>query len=195
MYGVNAGANDVQDGRKKVEYLCCAHGIRYPYWRDGLGLLEAHGGRRTRVYGGKTWSGPHEYHEHVFEGGMAQLPSGRLFATVRYQRPVWPSDPDNILELCQGSSPNLGPRTPFKHVFLLESDDEGRTWKDEAYYVYAPGVVGKAGNIGYSQSVLLVDDLILTIAGTTDTGGRLSHAACIGHSDLTAIRWKPLRKE
>ena len=54
MYGVNASANDVQDGRKKVEYLCCAHGIRYPYWRDGLGLLEAHGGRRTRVYGGNT---------------------------------------------------------------------------------------------------------------------------------------------
>ena len=196
--------------------------------------------------GGKSWSGPHEYHEHVFEGGMAQLPSGRLFATVRYQRPVWPGDPDNILELCQGGSPNLGPRTPFKHVFLLESDDKGRTWKnfrqlttdhgqcygspaalsdgtvvvvttngynprrsglamisrddgktweDEAYYVYAPGVTTNRGNIGYSQSVLIEDDLILTIAGTTDTAGRNSHAANIGNSDLTAIRWKPERQK
>ena len=196
--------------------------------------------------GGKTWTGPHEYHEHVFEGGMTQLRSGRLFSVVRYQRPIWPEDPDNILKLTKGGSPTLGPRTPFKHTFLLESDDEGRTWKnfrqlttdhgqcygspaalsdgtvvvvttngynprrsglamisydegktweDEAYYMYAPGVVGNAGNIGYNQSLMLDDDLILTIAGTTDVGGRASHAASIGRSDLTAIRWKPLRKE
>ena len=75
------------------------------------------------------------------------------------------------------------------------SRDEGKTWEDEAYYIYAPGVTTDRGNIGYSQSVLIEDGLILTIAGTTDTAGRNSHAANIGNSDLTAIRWRPLKSE
>jgi hypothetical protein len=86
-----------------------------------------------------------------------------------------------------------GPGVPSGRAMI--SYDEGQTWEDEAYYIYAPGVVGNAGGIGYSQSVVLADDLILTIAGTTDTGGRVSHAAAIGRSDLTAIRWKPAKRK
>tara|TARA_B100000029_G_C17306727_1_gene862815 strand:- start:243 stop:446 length:204 start_codon:yes stop_codon:yes gene_type:complete len=56
MYGIDAGANDVQGGRKKVEYLCCAHGLRYPCWRDDLGLLDAHGGRRPAYTAATPWS-------------------------------------------------------------------------------------------------------------------------------------------
>jgi len=48
-----------------------------------------------------------------------------------------------------------------------------------------------AGISGYSQSVLLEDNLILTIAGTAEQDGGWD--ALIGNSDLTAIRWKPER--
>ena len=171
--------------------------------------------------GGLTWSDAQDFHEHAPEGGIAQLPSGRLLAVVRYQRPPWLVDPEGIHTLARGGSPVYNPKSPFKHIFLLEShdqgrtwtnfrqlttphgqtfgfpaalsdgtvalvrtngynpnrsgvamisDDEGQTWEDEAYYIYAPEV-GRAGNAGYSHSVVLADDLILTIAGTTSTRG------------------------
>ena len=195
--------------------------------------------------GGITWSKAMKFHDHSPEGGITMFPSGRLLAVLRYQRPRWPEDPDNLEELTRGGSATYNPRSPYKHVFLMDSDDKGKTWKnfrqlatfygqcngfpaalsdgtavvvrtngykpaksgvamisydegqtweDEAYYMYAPAA-GKAGGIGHSQSVVLADDLILTIAGTTDTGGRASHAAAIGRSDLTAIRWKPAKRK
>jgi len=193
--------------------------------------------------GGLTWSDLYECHEHVFEGGMTQLPSGRLFASLRYQRPPRPEDPEDIHTIARGGSPVYNPRSPYKHVLsvgiprsgphldqlsatdnecygfpvafrdgtvvmvrtngynrirsgvAMISHDEGATWEDEAYYVYAPGVTTIKGNIGYSQSVLIEGELILTIAGTTDTAGRNSWAANIGNCDLTAIRWRPPRNE
>jgi hypothetical protein len=59
------------------------------------------------------------------------------------------------------------------------SYDEGQTWKDEAYYVYYG-----AANSGYSESVVVEDGTILTIAGTQESGV----------VDLTAIRWKPVKE-
>ena len=189
-----------------------------------------------------TWSDPSEYHEQAFEGGMTQLRSGRILATVRYQRLKWPEDPANMGELMRGGSPILNERMPFKHVFLMNSADggetwtefrqlttsygqnygypaglsdgtvvnvitsgynpiksglamisydEGKTWEDEAYYLYAPEETSANGAAGHNQSVVLDDGTILTIGGTTNTGW--SWAACIGRSDLTAIRWKPVK--
>ena len=191
--------------------------------------------------GGMTWSRALEFCEHGPEGGITRLPSGRLLAVVRYQRPTWVSDPENLIELTRGGATNVRITYPFKHLFLLDSDDDGRswtnfrqlttafgqcygfpaalsdgtvvvvrhngynsnrsgvamisydegqTWEDEAYYLYAPEM-GRQGNAGYAQSMLLADDVILTIAGTTRNLG--SHAAAVGQSDLTAIRWKPLK--
>ena len=69
------------------------------------------------------------------------------------------------------------------------SYDEGQTWEDEVYYMY----FGSA-TAGYSQSVVLGDDLILTVAATTEhLPGLGSWDACIGNSDLMAIRWKPVK--
>ena len=188
--------------------------------------------------GGITWSSPSEYHECAFEGGITQLPSGRLLAVVRYQRPWRTDDPPNLLEKTEP-----GPwQWLYKHVFLLDSDDggrswtnfrqltttfgqcygypaalsdgtvvvihdtrygpgvqsgramisrdEGKTWQDEVYYTY----YGKAVS-GYSQSVVLKDGVILTIAGTSDYGPATSTwAEAVGRSDLTAIRWKPVKE-
>ena len=71
----------------------------------------------------------------------------------------------------------------------MVSCDEGVTWKDEVYPMY----YGSAES-GYSQSVVLDDDTILTVAGTTDNPEAVEvWDAATGHSDLTAIRWKPVR--
>ena len=47
---------------------------------------------------------------------------------------------------------------------------------------------------GYAQSLALEDGVILTIAGTCDhQPAQGSWHDGMGKSDLTAIRWKPLR--
>ena len=188
--------------------------------------------------GGETWEGPFKVTEWGSEGGLAVLPSGRWLAAVRYQgRPDVPSDPPELRERL-GSSSGGG---LYKHLFLTDSDDQGRTWhnlrqlctvfgqcygypaalldgtvvvahdtrygpgepsgramisrnegqtwEDEVYYLY----YGRAQS-GYSQSVVLDDGTILSVAGTSD---RLDgHAGdwnnWTGHSDLMAIRWRPV---
>jgi len=81
-----------------------------------------------------------------------------------------------------------GPGTPGGRAMV--SYDEGQAWEDEVYYVY----YGTAQS-GYSQNVVLEDDLILTICGTSDYEGGNPGAwdNWIGNSDLTAIRWRPTK--
>jgi len=183
--------------------------------------------------GGKTWQGPIRICEWAAEGGMVRLPSGRLLASVRYQgRPLLPDDPPALIALAGAG---------FKHHFLVESDDEGFTWKnlrplttvrgqcygypavqsdgtvvvihdtrygpgpdaaramishdegkiwqDEVYYMF----FGK-GLTGYSRSVVLDDDTILTVGGTsTDPRAKQIWEGAIGNSHLIAIRWKPVK--
>ena len=190
--------------------------------------------------GGMTWEGPFKVTAWGSEGGITVLPSGRWLATVRYQgRPDVPSDPPD-LRAKLGANPDGG--LLYKHVFLADSGDrgrtwhnlrqlctvlgqcygypvaledgtvvvahdtrygpgepsgramashdEGQTWEDEAYYLY----YGMAQS-GYSQSVVLDDGTVLTVAGTSDRldGNAGDWNNWTGHSDLTAIRWKPVR--
>ena len=80
-----------------------------------------------------------------------------------------------------------GPGTKGGRAMI--SRDEGKTWQDEAYYTH----YGKS-NSGYSQSVALKDGVILTIAGTSDHGPcGWKYSECVGRSDLSAIRWKPVK--
>ena len=68
------------------------------------------------------------------------------------------------------------------------SRDEGRTWEDEVYYTHYGDPIS-----GYSQSVVLEDGTILTIAGTCDhPPAATDWGAALGNSDLTAIRWRPV---
>lgn len=82
--------------------------------------------------GGMTWSAPSNFHDSFFEGGITQLPSGRLLASVRYQRERWPEDPDDMRGTRDGS-PIWYDWMPFKHVFLLESEDDGKTWSESSF--------------------------------------------------------------
>jgi len=183
--------------------------------------------------GGRTWEGPTKVCDWSAEGGIVQLPSGRLLASVRYQRPKLPTDTPEFLKKI-GCKPNS---YPYKHIFLVDSEDggrtwtnlrqlmthfgqcfgrpaalsdgtvvvvhetrygpgvprsgravishdEGKTWEDESYYMYYG-----AADTSHNKSVVLKDDLILTVVSTCEP----EHTG--KHSDLTAIRWKPIGAE
>ena len=66
------------------------------------------------------------------------------------------------------------------------SHDEGATWLDEVYYLDYTRFVGS-----YSASVVLSDDTILTIAGSSQAGN--SWDLVNSQTDLHAIRWKPVK--
>jgi hypothetical protein len=181
---------------------------------------------------GKTWQQPSTicHWWAGAEGGVIDTASGKALAVIRYQRPLLPTDPKDLVDKNGGYK-----GWPYKNVFLADSldggqtwqdfrplctrfgqtrgypaalsdgtvvvihdtrygpggpgsramisRDEGRTWQDEVYYLdysHAPG--------SYNASVVLDDDIILTIVASTKPGE--------GHWDpahMTAIRWKPVK--
>ena len=76
------------------------------------------------------------------------------------------------------------PGTPGNRAMI--SHDEGRTWEDEVYYVSFATV--PEGQAGFSESVVLEDDTILTIAGTSDMPVTWPGSRPV--ADVWAIRWK-----
>ena len=67
------------------------------------------------------------------------------------------------------------------------SRDEGATWEDEVYYLDHTVFVGS-----YNASVVLEDDLILTVTASSQTGK--SWAEVKDATDAYAIRWKPVKE-
>ena len=65
------------------------------------------------------------------------------------------------------------------------SRDEGRTFEDEVYYLDYTTFVGS-----YSGSVVLEDDLVLTLAASSQAGN--SWDAVRNETDVYAIRWRPV---
>ena len=65
------------------------------------------------------------------------------------------------------------------------SRDEGHTWEDEVYYLDFTTFTGS-----YNASVVLEDDVILTIAGSSQAGN--SWEKVKGNTDFFAIRWRPV---
>ena len=77
-----------------------------------------------------------------------------------------------------------GPGSPGSRAMI--SRDEGRTWEDEVYYLDFTTFTGS-----YNASVLLDDDRILTVAGSSQAGN--SWEAVKKKTDFYAIRWKPVQ--
>ena len=73
---------------------------------------------------GYIWHGPTLMHDFGSEGGATLLPSGRVFATLRYQRQSLPDDPPDL----EQRNRSISPGSPWKNVFVLDSDDGGVTW-------------------------------------------------------------------
>ena len=90
--------------------------------------------------GGRTWEQPRPFADWASEGGIITLPSGRLLASFRYQRLLLPSDPPGLLEKTGASAyihlevrplgTVLSSHFPYKHHFLADSADGGRTWQN-----------------------------------------------------------------
>ena len=74
--------------------------------------------------GGHTWQGPILMIDWGSEGAAVLVPSGRVFATMRYQRYPLPSDTEEMMTPMDGSDEGRG----FKNVFVMESADGGQTW-------------------------------------------------------------------
>jgi photosystem II stability/assembly factor-like uncharacterized protein len=181
---------------------------------------------------GRTWTRLAFIHDWTSEGGVSVTPSGRLVAALRYQRPTMQGDPPDLEKRNRSSSPGW----PWKNVFLADSRDLGRTWRNfrqlttvfgqtRGYPValsdgtvvvihdtrYGPGSPGSRALISrdegktwqdevyyldyttftgsYNASILLDDDLILTVTGSSQAGN--SWQAVKDHTDFFAIRWKP----
>ena len=83
-----------------------------------------------RVYrstdGGRTWPDYSILGDWCCEVNIAPLPSGRLLAAIRYQRPRLPEDTPELFERT-GAAASDSP-FPYKHVFVAHSDDQGLSW-------------------------------------------------------------------
>ncbi|MBI84413.1 MAG: hypothetical protein CMJ81_14560 [Planctomycetaceae bacterium] len=77
--------------------------------------------------GGKSWQGPSLMGDWLNEGAATLLPSGRILATVRYQRDRISQDsPDLVKHM--GAYFKTPDRPGFKNVFLMNSNDGGSSW-------------------------------------------------------------------
>ena len=114
---------------------------------------------------GKTWNAP------------------RLLTTVFGQPFGYPAaQSDGTVVVIHDTRYGPGPRGSR----ALISRDEGKTWEDEVYYLDFTTFAGS-----YTASVVLEDDTILTIAGSSQAGN--SWQAVKDHTDLFSIRWKPVK--
>ena len=75
-----------------------------------------------------------------------------------------------------------GPGSPGSRALI--SRDEGQTWKDEVYYLDFTTFTGS-----YNASVVLDDDLILSVVGSSQAGN--SWEKVKDNTDFYAVRWKP----
>jgi len=86
--------------------------------------------------GGRSFPVVHPTFADCCEAHVIQLQSGRLLGAFRYQRPPHPGETPEEIRALGGdpdwAHPTTGkrPKSAFKHVFVGESDDGGRTWKD-----------------------------------------------------------------
>ena len=76
--------------------------------------------------GGRTFSRHSILGDWCHEVNVVALPSGRLLAVIRYQRGYLPDDPSDLGERTGARA--FGSGFPYKHVFLADSADGGRTW-------------------------------------------------------------------
>ena len=114
--------------------------------------------------GGQTWSTP------------------RMLTTVYGQTFGYPAaQSDGTVVVIHDT--RYGPGPAGNRAMI--SRDEGKTWLDEVYYLDYTKFLGS-----YAANVVLEDDTILTIAGSSQfTTWELVR----DHTDLYAIRWKPVK--
>ena len=76
---------------------------------------------------GRTWSREGFIGDNTHESDLLQLPSGRILASVRYQRMKKPEDPPQFVSPYDGST-KLGSHSVYKNMAFAFSDDGGVSW-------------------------------------------------------------------
>lgn len=110
--------------------------------------------------GGRTWPEKHFVCFFGCETSLVRLASGRLIAAVRYQRDALPSDGPENGELVHENY--------YKHVFLADSEDDGRTWKN-----WRQGTSLRGDRPG--EVIQLSDGRVVLIHGSSSIRARISH--------------------
>ena len=103
--------------------------------------------------GGRTWPERSVLGEWCGEVSIAALPGGKLLAVIRYQRGSLPDDPPDLPERTGAAA--FGITAPYKHVFLADSEDGGRTWTEPRQLTTVFGQCHGAG-VGLSDDRVVV---------------------------------------
>ena len=154
--------------------------------------------------GGNTWQGPNLMIDWGSEGAAVLTPSGRVFATMRYQRYPLPSDTEEMMRPMAGTDKGRG----FKNVFVMESADGGQTWSPPRMLCtmygqtfgypavqsngtvvvihdtrYGPGPPGSRAMISWNEGRTWLDE-VYYLDSTTFTG---SYSASVVFADDTIL--------
>ena len=119
--------------------------------------------------GGKSWGDLSATFDFVGEVHILQLHSGKLLGAFRHQRPLLPDDPPDIVERWgakpAGTVAGVPGQTPggFKHVFVGDSEDNGRTWKDLRPLLTGEGRPLLAFGEAHGQVVQLRDGRVVLV--------------------------------
>ena len=172
--------------------------------------------------GGSTWGDRTLIVDHSSEASFLSLGGNRLLAAIRRQRWFsYPDDPPDFWKQTGGD-----PSMVYKHLFLADSDDGGRTWTNLRQWTkvigHCPGELVRVsdgrivllhtnrypypeGNLrarvssdegatwsdeyyivsdgaGYSGSLVLEDDTIVTVVGNTPTAPDRRPGRALGHA-------------
>ena len=154
--------------------------------------------------GGHTWQGPTLMIDWGSEGAAVLTPSGRVFATMRYQRYPLLSDTEEMMRPMDGTDTGRG----FKNVFVMESADGGQTWSSPRMLCtaygqtfgypavqsngtvvvihdtrYGPGPPGSRAMISWDEGRTWLDE-VYYLDSTTFTG---SYSASVVFADDTIL--------
>ena len=87
----------------------------------------AHGHVFVSADDGRTWSREGFIGDNANESDLLQLPSGRILASVRYQRRKRPEDPPQLVSPYD-DRPDPGGHSVYKNTAFAFSDDGGVSW-------------------------------------------------------------------
>ena len=130
----------------------------------------------------KGWPWKHLFLQTSTDGGITWS-TARQLTTVFGQTFGFPAaQSDGTVVVIHDTRYGPGPAGSRAMI----SRDEGETWRDEVYYLDYTRFAGS-----YTASVVLQDDTILTIAGSSQAGNDWNSVS--DQTDLHAIRWKPVK--
>ena len=136
---------------------------------------------------GRTWGERWSTFEAVSEAHLIQLKSGSLLGAFRHQRLQRPGETAAEIR-AQGGALDRG-YAVFKHVFIGDSEDGGRTWKDLRPVRTARGTPLLEFGEAHGQLVQLPDSRVVLVHGRRYPYERYQVLARVSHDE--GKTWDP----